>query len=91
MGEGWTACAALPLRRFLLNPRYKSKGHLTPAAVARSDPRLPGMGMVAGSILTSGRLHSKVEFGHEIISTAILSPSADSRRTVVCYWRKNMY
>ena len=41
---------------------------VTPGAVARSHERPPGMRTVAGSIQ-----HSFVEFGHENISTAILS------------------
>ena len=32
--------------------------------------------------------HTLVEIDHEIISTAILLPSADSRRVVVSYKRK---
>ena len=32
-----------------------------------------------------------VEIDHEIISTAILVPSADSRRVVVCYKRKYVH
>ena len=35
--------------------------------------------------------HSFVEIGHEIISTDILSFAADSRRSVVSYWRKNVH
>ena len=56
-----------------------------PDAVALSDARPPGMRTVAGSILVSGNFYF-VESGHEIISTA-----ADSRRTVVSYWRKNAH
>ena len=36
-----------------------------------------------------GRQHSFVEIDHEIFSTAI--PSADSRRAVVSFWRKNVH
>ena len=35
--------------------------------------------------------HTFVEIDHEIISTAILLPSADSRRVVVSYKRKYVY
>ena len=35
--------------------------------------------------LISGRSHTFVEIDHEIISTAILLPSTDSRRVVVSY------
>ena len=35
--------------------------------------------------------HTFVEFDHEIISTAILLPSADSRRVVVSYKRKRVH
>ena len=41
---------------------------------------------VASSILT--RSHIFVKIDHEIISTAILLPSTDSRRVVVSYKRK---
>ena len=41
--------------------------------------------------LIPARSHTFVEIDHEIISTAILSPSADSRRVVVCYKRKYIY
>ena len=35
--------------------------------------------------------HTYVEIDHEIISTAILLPSADSRRVVVSYKRKYVH
>ena len=35
--------------------------------------------------------HSFVEIDHEIFSTVILFPSADSRRAVVNFWRKNVH
>ena len=38
-----------------------------------------------------GRQHSFVEIDHEIFSTVILSLSADSRRAVVSFWRKNVH
>ena len=38
-----------------------------------------------------GRSHTFVEIDHEIISRAILLPSADSRRVVVSYKRKYIY
>ena len=44
-----------------------------PGAVARSDARPPGMRTVAGSFITSGKMHSFVEIGHEKNSTTILS------------------
>ena len=37
------------------------------------------------------RSHTFVEIDHEIISTVILLPSAESRRVVVSYKRKYMY
>ena len=43
---------------------------------------------VASSIPT--RSHTLVEIDHEVISTAILLHSADSRRFVVSYKRKNV-
>ena len=45
---------------------------ILPGAVAQSDVHPPGMRTVAGLILTSGNILSWL-FGHEIISTAILS------------------
>ena len=47
---------------------------------------LPADPGVASSI--PARFHTYVEIDHEIISTAILLPSADSRRVVVSYKRK---
>ena len=41
--------------------------------------------------LISARSHTLVEIDHEIISTAILLPSADSRRVVVSYKRKYVH
>ena len=57
--------------------------------VVWSDARPPGMRPVADSTLMSGT-HSWEEIGHEKISTTIL-PSADSRRAVVSYSRKNVH
>ena len=44
---------------------------------------------VASSILAQS--HTFVEIDHEIISTAILLPSADSRRVVVSYKSKYVH
>ena len=55
-----------------------------PGAVALSDPHPPDMWMVTGSILTF------VEFGHEIISTAILSLPLIQEGQFESYWRKNV-
>ena len=44
---------------------------------------------VARSFLA--RSHTFVEFDHEVISTVILFPSADSRRVVVSYKRKYVH
>ena len=41
--------------------------------------------------LVLARSHTFVEIDHEIISTAILLPSADSRRVVVSYKRKYVH
>ena len=53
---------------------------------ARSDWRPEGHGFHP----SRGRQHSFVEIDHEIFSTVIL-PSADSRRAVVSFWRKNVH
>ena len=45
-----------------------------------ADPGVPS--------LISARSHTFVVIDHEIISTAILLPSADSRRVVVSYKQK---
>ena len=42
------------------------------------------------SLIPTGS-HTFVEFGHEIISTVILLPSADSRRVDVSYKRKYVH
>ena len=60
-------------------------------AVARSDVCPPGMRTVADSILTSGKTFIRGDFvmkkkiyGHPL-------SSADLRRAVVGYWRKNVH
>ena len=54
-----------------------------PVMCLRADPG------VASSI--TGRSYTFVEIDHEIISTAILFPSADSRRVVVSYKPKYVH
>ena len=54
---------------------------------APSDWRLGGRGFNP----RRGRQHSFVEIDHEIFSTVILFLSADSRRAVVSFWRKNVH
>ena len=44
-----------------------------------------------GVSLILARSHGFMEIDHEIISTAILLPSADSRSVVVSYNRKNVH
>ena len=56
---------------------------LTPDACLTTDPG------VASSIPV--RSHTFLEIDHEIISTAILLPSTDSRRVVVSYKRKYVH
>ena len=60
-----------------------------PGRVAQSVTCLTADSGVACSI--PARSHTFAEIDHEIISTAILLPSADSRRVVVSYKRKYMY
>ena len=57
--------------------------------VAQSVTCLTADPGVASSILV--RSHTFVEIDHEIISTAILLPSADSRRVVVSYKQKYVH
>ena len=57
------------------------------ATSVTADTCLTAYPGVANSI--SARSHIFVEIDHEIIYTAILLPSADSRRTVVSYDRAN--
>ena len=42
-------------------------------------------------IVSSSRSHTFAEIDHEIVSTTILLPSADSRRVVVCYKQKYVH
>ena len=42
-------------------------------------------------MLIGTRSHTLLEIDHEIISTAILLPSADSRKVVVSYKRKYVH
>ena len=58
-------------------------------ALAQSVTCLTADPGVASSILA--RSHSFVEIDHDIISTAILLPSADSRRVVVSYKQKYVH
>ena len=57
--------------------------HLTADMCLNADPGV-GSSIRAWS-------HTFVEIDHEIISTAILLPSTDSRRAVVSYKRKNVH
>ena len=63
------------------------QGHVAQSikCLSASACRTEGPG-VASLILTQS--HTFVEIDHEIISTVILLPSADSRRVVVSYKRK---
>ena len=62
--------------------------HLGPGAVARLDACPPGMWTVASSILTSGKTFFRWDWSWKHFYDHSL-PSADSRRAVVSYWRKN--
>ena len=66
---------------------------LGPASVAQLDAPSDWRPGGRGFNPRRGRQHSFVEIDHEIFSTVILSlhslPSADSRRAVVSFWRKN--
>ena len=61
---------------------------VTSVTCLTADTCLTAYPGVANSI--SARSHTFVEIDHEIISTAILLPSADSRRAVVSYDRANV-
>ena len=58
-------------------------------SVARFDMRPTDDQEVAGST-PAGRQHSFVEIDHELFCTVTL-PSADSRRAIVSFWRKNVH
>ena len=59
--------------------------------LARSVAMPLGMKVVVRSFPASGTFFREaVTFGHENISTAHSSSSADSRRVVVSKWRKNV-
>ena len=60
--------------------------HLMPGCVAESVTCLTADPGVISTI--QARSHTWVEIDHEILSMAILLPSADSRRVVVSYKRK---
>ena len=55
-----------------------------------TDARLTGDQEIAGSITRWVRQHSFVEIDQEIFSTVIL-PYADSRKSFVSFWRKNVH
>ena len=61
---------------------------LEPGRVAQSVTCLTADPGVVSS--TQARSHTFVEIDHEIISMAILLPSADSRKVVVSYKRNTM-
>ena len=61
----------------------------TPGRIAQSLTCLMADLGVASSI--PARYHTFVEIDHEIISMAILLPSADSRRVVVSYKQKYVH
>ena len=62
---------------------------LLPGGVTQSVMCLSADIGIVSSILA--RSHTSVEIDHEIISTAILLPSADSRSVVVSYKRKYVH
>ena len=62
-----------------------------PTSVAQLDAPSNWRPGGRGSIPRRGRQHSSVEIDHEIFSTVIFSLSADSRRAVVSFWRKNVH
>ena len=62
---------------------------LTRGPVAHSVVSMTAYPGVTSSILV--RSHTFVEIGHEIISTAILNPSADSRSVVFSYKHKYVH
>ena len=62
---------------------------MTPGCIAQSIMWLTANPGVRRSILA--RSHTFMEIDHEIISTAILLPSADSRRVAVSYKQKYVH
>ena len=66
-----------------------TSNHFWPGHIALSVTCLTADPGVASSIQT--RSHTFVEIDHEIITTAILLPSTDSRRVVVSYKRKYVH
>ena len=67
-------------------PTYK---HFRPASVAQLDAPSDWRPEGRGFNPCWGRQHSFLEIDHEVFSTVILS--ADSRRAVVSFWRKNVH
>ena len=62
-----------------------------PASVAQLDALSDWRPGGHGFNPCRGRQHSFMEIDHEIFSTVIFSLSADSRRAVVSFWRKNVH
>ena len=67
----------------------RNEGYHLPGRVAQSVTCLTADPGVAS--LIPARSYTFTEVHHEIISTAILLPSADSRRVVVSYKRKYVH
>ena len=65
-----------------------SQSHV-PGRMAQLVTRLTAYPGVASSILAQSNTFPEID--HEIISTAILIPSPDSRRVVVSYKRKHVH
>ena len=80
----WLHWAVVHLKEVILHRR------VMPASVAQLDGPSNWRPGGCGFNPRQGRQPSFVEIDHEIFSTVIL-PSADSRRAVVSFWRKNVH
>ena len=63
---------------------YVANKDRLPASVAQLDARPTGDQEVAGSTPADGDWSWNIFYGHSL-------PSADSRRAVVSFWRKNVH
>ena len=65
--------------------------NVSPASVAQLDAPSDWRPGGRGFNPSRGRQHSSVEIDHENIFYGHSPPSADSRRAVVSFWRKNVH
>ena len=75
----------------MMNMNVYTVNYIKPASVAQLDAPSDWRPGGRGFNPRRGRHHSFVEIDHEIFSYGHSLPSADSRRVVVSFWRKNVH